>query len=63
MKIPVVAIDIPSGIAGDTGKPLGDVAITANLTVTLSVNDGTITGATVAGITVGGSATARSVGP
>ena len=32
--IPVVAIDVPSGIHGDRGKPLGGVAIEADLTVT-----------------------------
>jgi NAD(P)H-hydrate epimerase len=32
--IPVVAVDIPSGIAGDTGKVLGEVAVEADLTVT-----------------------------
>ncbi len=32
--IPVVAIDIPSGVAGDTGKVLGDMAVSADLTVT-----------------------------
>ena len=34
MKCPVVAIDIPSGVAGDTGKVLGDMAVRADLTVT-----------------------------
>ncbi len=32
--IPVVAIDLPSGISGDTGKPLDDVFVRAALTVT-----------------------------
>jgi NAD(P)H-hydrate epimerase len=32
--IPVVAVDVPSGIQGDTGKALGDVCIHADLTVT-----------------------------
>lgn len=31
---PIVAIDIPSGLSGDTGQVLGDVAFRANLTVT-----------------------------
>jgi len=30
----VVAIDVPSGISGDTGQPLGDAAFSAALTVT-----------------------------
>jgi hydroxyethylthiazole kinase-like uncharacterized protein yjeF len=30
----VVAVDTPSGIHGDTGRPLGDVAFRADLTVT-----------------------------
>jgi hydroxyethylthiazole kinase-like uncharacterized protein yjeF len=34
LKIPVVAVDIPSGIAGDSGRILGDVAVAADLTVT-----------------------------
>jgi hydroxyethylthiazole kinase-like uncharacterized protein yjeF len=34
LKIPVVAVDLPSGISGDTGKQLGDAAIRAELTVT-----------------------------
>ena len=32
--IPVVAIDVPSGLHGDTGKPLGEVCVDADLTVT-----------------------------
>jgi ADP-dependent NAD(P)H-hydrate dehydratase / NAD(P)H-hydrate epimerase len=32
--LPVVAIDIPSGVSGDTGAPLGGVYVTAALTVT-----------------------------
>lgn len=31
---PVVAVDVPSGILGDTGKPQGDIAFRADLTVT-----------------------------
>jgi NAD(P)H-hydrate epimerase len=30
----VVSIDVPSGLHGDTGKPLGDVCVKADLTVT-----------------------------
>ena len=33
-QIPVVAIDLPSGVVGDTGRVLGDTAIRAALTVT-----------------------------
>jgi ADP-dependent NAD(P)H-hydrate dehydratase / NAD(P)H-hydrate epimerase len=32
--LPVVAIDVPSGLHGDLGKPLGDVCVKAALTVT-----------------------------
>jgi len=32
--LPVVAVDIPSGISGDTGQPLGAVYVKAALTVT-----------------------------
>ena len=32
--VPVAAIDVPSGIHGDRGKPLGGLAIEADLTVT-----------------------------
>lgn len=31
---PVVSIDVPSGLHGDTGRPLGDVCVKADLTVT-----------------------------
>ena len=33
-SIPVVAIDVPSGLSGDTGKPMGDACVEADLTVT-----------------------------
>ncbi len=33
-KLPVVAVDVPSGLNGDTGKPLGDVFVQADVTVT-----------------------------
>ena len=32
--VPVVAIDVPSGLHGDLGRPLGDLCIDADLTVT-----------------------------
>ena len=32
--LPVVAIDVPSGLSGDTGRPLGGVHVRAALTVT-----------------------------
>jgi hydroxyethylthiazole kinase-like uncharacterized protein yjeF len=32
--LPVIALDIPSGISGDTGKPLGDVFMRADRTIT-----------------------------
>jgi NAD(P)H-hydrate epimerase len=32
--LPVVAIDVPSGLSGDTGQPLGAVTVKAALTVT-----------------------------
>src|SRR5690242_13719471 len=32
--LPVVAVDIPSGVSGDTGQPLGGVYVEAALTVT-----------------------------
>jgi hydroxyethylthiazole kinase-like uncharacterized protein yjeF len=32
--LPVVAIDVPSGLSGDTGQPLGGVVVRAALTVT-----------------------------
>ncbi|OJT99661.1 MAG: hypothetical protein BGN82_09825 [Alphaproteobacteria bacterium 65-7] len=33
-ELPVVAVDVPSGVSGDSGLPLGDVHVTAALTVT-----------------------------
>lgn len=33
-RLPVFAVDVPSGIAGDTGKPLGEVAFRALETIT-----------------------------
>jgi NAD(P)H-hydrate epimerase len=33
-KVPVVAVDVPSGLHGDLGKPLGDMCVNADLTVT-----------------------------
>lgn len=33
-NVPVVAIDVPSGLSGDTGKPLGDCCVDADLTIT-----------------------------
>lgn len=32
--IPVVAVDVPSGLQGDLGRPLGDVCVRADVTVT-----------------------------
>lgn len=32
----VLAVDVPSGLDADTGRPLGDVAVRADLTVTLA---------------------------
>ena len=32
--LPIVAIDVPSGLSGDSGAPLGEAVIRANLTVT-----------------------------
>jgi hydroxyethylthiazole kinase-like uncharacterized protein yjeF len=34
LRSSIVAIDVPSGLHGDTGKPLGDVAVHADLVVT-----------------------------
>jgi NAD(P)H-hydrate epimerase len=34
LSVPVVAIDVPSGLHGDTAKPLGDICVDADLTVT-----------------------------
>lgn len=34
LEKPIVAIDIPSGVAGDTGRALGEAAFRADLTVT-----------------------------
>src|SRR5262249_8236335 len=33
-RIPVVAIDVPSGLHGDSARPLGEVCVEADLTVT-----------------------------
>lgn len=32
--VPVVAVDVPSGLHGDLGRPLGDICVDADLTVT-----------------------------
>ena len=32
--LPVVAIDVPSGVSGDSGEPLGGTCVHAALTVT-----------------------------
>jgi NAD(P)H-hydrate epimerase len=32
--LPIVAIDVPSGLSGDSGRPLGETAVRASLTVT-----------------------------
>jgi NAD(P)H-hydrate epimerase len=32
--LPIAAVDVPSGLSGDSGMPLGDLAIRAGLTVT-----------------------------
>ena len=34
MPVPVVAVDVPSGLQGDSGAPLGDLVMAADLTVT-----------------------------
>jgi NAD(P)H-hydrate epimerase len=33
-RVPVVAVDVPSGLHGDLARPLGDVCVDADLTVT-----------------------------
>ena len=43
-KLPILAVDIPSGLNADTGNPL-DVAVTADLTVTfIALKQGLLTG-------------------
>src|SRR5258708_25330118 len=32
--VPIVAVDVPSGLHGDLGRPLGDLCVEADLTVT-----------------------------
>lgn len=34
LALPVVAVDVPSGLSGDAGEPIGNVAVQARLTVT-----------------------------
>lgn len=36
-RIPIIAIDLPSGLDCDTGEPLGDACVKADLTVTFVV--------------------------
>jgi hypothetical protein len=43
-RLPIVAIDVPSGLMGDTGEALGAVAAVLTVTFCSSITDALVTG-------------------